>query len=562
VITIKVSLILLAGLAVAALLQRRSAAVRHWVLAAALACAAATPALEAVVPSWHVHFDPPSRVRAVIAIGALTETRPQQRADAVQDGNAGPLRFLMASAGAIWPAGTAVSVGILLVGLLRLAWLASRAEQIRRGTWAELAEEISREYGLRRRVALLQSDHPTLLVTWGLARPKVLLPLGARGWTPDRVRLVLGHELAHIQRHDWVVQMAAELLRSIYRFNPLLWIACRRLRREGEQACDDAVLNLGIEGTAYASELVDLARAFNRYRRAWSPAPAMARPSSLERRIRSMLNAHLNRRPITRAACLVSAIALLTITLPIAGFGVFAQTGPAALSGSAIDSIGRILPELRIVLSNLQSQEKRETRSDSAGRFEFAGLPAGDYLLEAEMPGLTAEDRLTLRGGEHVRHDVALQIGSVQETIHVSDGEALPPPPPPPPPPPAPTPSRRLAPPAPPPPPPPGQSVNPPDFDPCSQSLVGGCVTPPTKVRDVKPRYPENRRGSGAALQVEGRVGTDGFLKDLRVLAPADAEFANAALEAIRQWQFTPTRLDGVPMEVRMRVSVTFSPAP
>ena len=77
-------------------------------------------------------------------------------------------------------------------------------------------------------------------------------------------------------------------------------------------------------------------------------------------------------------------------------------------------------------------------------------------------------------------------------------------------------------------------------------------------MRDVKPRYPQNRRGSKATVLLEGRVGTDGFLKDLRVLAPADAEFANAALEAVRQWQFTPTRLDGVPMEVRMRVTVNF----
>src|SRR5947207_5639789 len=76
----------------------------------------------------------------------------------------------------------------------------------------------------------------------------------------------------------------------------------------------------------------------------------------------------------------------------------------------------------------------------------------------------------------------------------------LPPPPPPPPPP---APSRRLAPPAPPPPPPPpppGHSVSQPDVDPCSQSPVGGCITQPTKVKDVKPRYPQNRRGIGATL--------------------------------------------------------------
>ena len=275
-----------------------------------------------------------------------------------------------------------------------------------------------------------------------------------------------------------------------------------------------------------------------------------------------MLNAHLNRRPITRAACLVSAIALLIITLPIAGFGAFAQTGPAALSGSAVDSIGRILPDLSIVLSNSQTREKRETRSDSAGRFEFVALPAGEYLVEAEMPGLVASDRVTLRGGEHLRHDVALQLGSLQETIRLWASEAPEPLPPPPPPPPPPAPSRRLAPPAPPPPPPPppppGHSVSQPDVDPCSQSPVGGCITQPTKVKDVKPRYPQNRRGIGATLLLEGRIGTDGFLKDLLVLAPADADFANAALEAVRQWQFTQTRLDGVPMEVRMRVTVTF----
>ncbi|PYR19678.1 MAG: hypothetical protein DMF94_14865 [Acidobacteria bacterium] len=80
------------------------------------------------------------------------------------------------------------------------------------------------------------------------------------------------------------------------------------------------------------------------------------------------------------------------------------------------------------------------------------------------MPGLVAEDKLTLGGGEHVRRDVALQLGSLQETINVSisDREAPPPPPPP-------APSGRLAPPA-PPPPPPRQSVSQPDVDPCSQS--------------------------------------------------------------------------------------------
>src|SRR4029077_1594297 len=146
------------------------------------------------------------------------------------------------------------------------------------------------------------------------------------------------------------------------------------------------------------------------------------------------------------------------------------------------------------VIFNLQSNEKYQTRSDSAAHFDFARLPAGEYLVEAEMPGMTASERLSLSPGEHLRHDVAVQVGSLEETININDA----PPPPPPPPPPAPSGSAQIAPPAPPPPPPPpsrDQAVSEPDVDPCSQSPVGGCITQPTKIRDEKPIYPPNRRG-------------------------------------------------------------------
>ena len=96
---------------------------------------------------------------------------------------------------------------------------------------------------------LLQSDHPALLVTWGLVWPKVILPRAAREWSRDRVRIVLCHELAHIRRGDWILQIAAQLVRCVYWFNPLVWMACARLRLESEQACDDRVLNLGVERT-------------------------------------------------------------------------------------------------------------------------------------------------------------------------------------------------------------------------------------------------------------------------------------------------------------------------
>ena len=56
---------------------------------------------------------------------------------------------------------------------------------------------------------------------------------------------VLAHELAHVQRFDWPLQLEAEGVCAALWFNPIAWVVARRLRDEGERACDDVVLALG-----------------------------------------------------------------------------------------------------------------------------------------------------------------------------------------------------------------------------------------------------------------------------------------------------------------------------
>ena len=398
-----------------------------------------------------------------------------------------------------------------------------------------MAAALSRTYGLRRPVLLLQSDHPTLLVTWGRQQPKVILPAEARGWPEERAQIVLAHELAHIRRGDWLMQMAAELLRAVYWFNPLIWIACRQLRRESEHACDDVVLGLGVEGTEYASTLLDLARAFKQHRRAFFPAPAMARPSSLERRVSAMLNRSLNRTPLTRASSALIATALLTIALPLAGLVASAQA-TAQFSGTLVDTVGRVLPDTSMVLSNAVGAQKHQARSDQGGHFSFTGLTGGEYLLQVERMGFaTTQGRVTLGAGQSLMQDVALQLGELQETITVTDG------------PPATGPHRPWA-------------VAPAHNPACAQTTVGGCIEQPAKLYDVKPIYPASLSGSGrdVLVKLEARIGVDGFINDLRVVAPGDADAAAAAVTAVQQWGFSQTRLDGVPVEVKMKISILF----
>ena len=92
-----------------------------------------------------------------------------------------------------------------------------------------------------------------------------------------------------------------------------------------------------------------------------------------------MLNDHLNRKPITGSTRVVVVTALLVTTVAIA----LAQNVFSTFSGSVRDSQGGALPAVTLVLSNAQKQTKYEVHSDRTGSFQFVGLQAGDYELEA-----------------------------------------------------------------------------------------------------------------------------------------------------------------------------------
>ena len=429
--TLKVSLVVLAGLGVAALLRRRSAAARHWVIAASLLCALVLPIIELLVPAWGVSFARSAAPRVGVSesfvlpeeAGAAAAHQPAQPAATVTPlvpSTAGTIVQLVTPA---WMLGVSLGVFVLIVGLTRLTWLAARARPVATGPWTRLADEIGRELSLGRPVQLLESDHPSLLVTWGLFVPKVILPRSAQSWSDERAAIVLRHELAHIRRGDWVIQLAGELLRTAYWFNPLIWIACARLRQESEQACDDEVLSSGVDGPDYATHLVELARLLKAEGAPRLPAPAIARSSSLERRIRAMLDARLTRTPATRIARLMTAGALLTFTVAVAA----AQTGPVTFSGSVFDSTGAPVPGAAVVLTNTQSKAKFEVVSSDSGYFSFVPLPADTYALTASLPGFKkAEDSVTLTG-KAVKRDVRLSLGELQETISVraSKGEEV-----------------------------------------------------------------------------------------------------------------------------------------
>ncbi len=541
---IKISLVVVLGLIAATMLRGRPAALRHWILAAAIAAALATPLLMSVAPSWRLpvngsSIEPPapqpapaSRSDGRIGITTTTADRPASTVVAESRVNTA-LVFVT-----LWIAGVVLNLSRLGVGLWRLRRTAARASVVADGPWAESARMLSEHFGIRRAVQLLQSTEPALLVTWGLMRPKVLLPAGASSWDADRIRVVLAHELAHVQRRDWIVQIGSELLRSACWFNPLVWFASSRLRLESERACDDAVVNLGVSGGDYAQHLLDLAMQFGRTRQPAFPAVAIVpRPSSLERRVTAMLNVHLNRGPVSRVSRLATLALLLAIALPIA---LFAQNRFSTVSGTIVDPSDAVLPGVTVVAIDTGRGVRHEVQTNRAGRFEIVGLPEGPYVLEAGVPGFeTFDQRLTLNG-QDVNRDITLEVGMLQETISVTRDSGLPPYE--------------------------GQRWGAPRPATCGETSaqaasgpvrVGGQIRQPRKIRHVSPIFPEGSQTG--VVRMDALIGIDGFVQETKVTNDAPPALANAAVDAVRQWEFDPTLLNCVAIPVRMAVTVDFN---
>ena len=169
----------------------------------------------------------------------------------------------------------------------------------------------------KRLVSVRLSDAVTVPMVWGLFRPVILLPADAEDWQPERRRAVLLHELAHIQRQDWLMQTMAQITCAVYWFNPLVWFATRRMQAEAERACDDHVLNAGYQSTDYAQHLLNIVRNIKAIGIAKRSAVAMARSSQIEGRLRTVLAENLNRGPMTKAAVVLGLLTLTCFAVPM-----------------------------------------------------------------------------------------------------------------------------------------------------------------------------------------------------------------------------------------------------
>ena len=154
--------------------------------------------------------------------------------------------------------------------------------------------------------------------TWGLRRPVIVLPEGFDGWSTKRRQAAIAHEMGHIRRRDWVIDLLAEWLCNIFWFQPLIWVTWRRQRGYAERACDDVVLADGGDACDYAEALLAVARENTTSKSSQRLPMGMAGSrGSLSGRIEAVLQLDARRRPMTSSKRWASVMLGLTIAFPL-----------------------------------------------------------------------------------------------------------------------------------------------------------------------------------------------------------------------------------------------------
>jgi TonB family protein len=389
------------------------------------------------------------------------------------------------------------------------------------------------------------NDDISIPMVCGLLRPVILLPSEALSWAADRLEVVLAHESMHIQRNDTRWQALAQAACAFYWPHPLAWRAAAELRKESEQACDDGVLGTGILASAYAGHLVEVARGLRRAVPAPEGAIAMARFHELERRVTALLNPRINRhRAGLRATALAAAGALALLVL-MSGVRLTAQGQGGRLAGTVYDASGAVVPSAQVVVTFPTADAKKITPrrefaiTNAVGEFSLEPLPEGIYSLTVRKPGFsqTALEGVEVKAVSGNRLKITLNVGRIQETVDVQGTAGM---------------TSRSG-------PTPSAASG---GDAPKRINVGGNVQAANLIEKSRPSYPPECKAEGVegSVLLRAVIGREGQVINLEPINQlVDPRLVTAAIDAVRQWKYRPTLLNGQPVEVITEVQVNFT---
>lgn len=529
--------------------------------------------------------------RVVLTPTFATDAEVDVLATGSGDGAAGsaPRARLADRAGAIPLSADAIAL-LLLGGILaRLLWIGAGVVRLRslRRT-GETAPQVIEFEDLQRvigtRAAIRYVPRLGQPVTFGWRRPVVLLPERMRELPEAIQRAVAAHELWHVKRRDWTWTVAEEGVRAALWFHPMIWHLISRIQASREEVVDElSVLTTGSR-KSYLDALVRFADEPSLF-----AATAFARRRHLVRRM--LL---ISKESVMSSTRLVASFLVAGAVVIVAGWYTVlalpltqAQQPPRDPVRTPSEVAARTEAQRKLieVQKRIEIQPTAENHTILATFYwEMASRDAtltADQKAEYVEKGIAATDNALARNAEYVpaliyknillRTKASAVADPLERDRLMADADILrnraielrk-----------AQTPEQRRgqevsifspapgqAPPPPPPPPPPPGYVGGVEVDGVTPIRVGGTIAPPTKIKDVRPEYPDEARAGRVqgVVIMETVIDTAGRVRDARVLRSVPL-LDKAALDAVRQWEFTPVLMNGVPTPVIMTVTVSFS---
>ncbi len=330
-------------------LRRLSASLRHLLWTSTVIALILLPILPPLVPSLELRIipdiapGPPIEIADRLAPNINGRNVPGAESPGVGKPPDAP------ESGNSWT--TWAATGWVLGGLLTFVWIGfgkiglilieRRSHLLSDESKTGLLNELSRHLGLGRHVRLFQNPTTAAAINRGIVRPRIILSSEAAGWSPERLRVVFLHELAHIKRLDGVVDAVIHIAVVAFWFHPLVWLACRRLRSERERTCDDVVLTAGIKASEYASHLMDVASELGSKPKPLWQIVTVSQGSSLKDRLLCILDPKLHREAAPPRYGIPSIILLTGILLPVASVRLWKSpaSAPFGPSGSSLGKV-------------------------------------------------------------------------------------------------------------------------------------------------------------------------------------------------------------------------------
>lgn len=266
-----------------------------------------------------------------------------------------------------WLVGMLVLLALLVQRVYFVKGLIAQAKPANR--WlSDMLDECRCQIGIRRNIELKLSASTLSPAVCGLFNPIILMPASLlEKLSPEKLKAVLIHELAHIKRADVWVNLLGTMLQIVYFYNPLVWIANAMIRRVREQAVDEMVLvTLKPKTESYSNTLIDIAEmTFARPSFSLRLIGVVESKKALERRIKHMLNRPTPKSSKLGILGLFAIVVIGSIILPMSS----GQAGQAALEKPVESSPKELNDPQRIYME--WTEEKFAGQLD---RSEFADL--------------------------------------------------------------------------------------------------------------------------------------------------------------------------------------------